>query len=193
MRNKPYPIFAGGLLILAILACNFGAPAPTSTPDAQGTNILTLAAQTLQAQTPTAEQGISVEAALTLAVETLQAQATPTNTTAPSDPPTSKPKKTKTPKPTNTPASPATVATTSGTLHLHFPLGQITFVAPFRLCPLTRNWTIPASANYGEANLSAGFSPDPYSVGMTTGGNVDVSYLGGSLLRVCHYPSRPAH
>ena len=37
-----------------------------------------------------------------------------------------------------------------------------------------------ASANYGEANLSAGFSPDPYSVGMTTGGAVDVSYLGAS-------------
>ncbi len=37
-----------------------------------------------------------------------------------------------------------------------------------------------ASANYGEANLSAGFSPDPYSVGMTTGGPVDVSYLGSS-------------
>jgi hypothetical protein len=34
--------------------------------------------------------------------------------------------------------------------------------------------------NYGEANLSAGFSPDPYSVGMTSGGNVDVSYLGSS-------------
>lgn len=37
-----------------------------------------------------------------------------------------------------------------------------------------------AAATYGEANLSAGFSPDPYSVGMTVGGQVDVSYLGGS-------------
>ena len=180
MRNKPYPIFAGGLLILAILACNFGAPAPTSTPYAQGTNILTLAAQTLEAQTPTAEQGISVEAALTLAVETLQAQATPTNTTAPSDPPTSKPKKTKTPKPTNTPTSPATVATTSGTLHLHFPIGQITFVAPIKVVPVTPN-RITKQAQIMERQIyPAGFSPDPYSVGMTTGGNVDVSYLGGS-------------
>ena len=33
---------------------------------------------------------------------------------------------------------------------------------------------------YGEANLSFGFSPDPYSVGMTIGGPVDISYLGGS-------------
>lgn len=37
-----------------------------------------------------------------------------------------------------------------------------------------------AAANYGEANLSNGFTPDPYSVGMTSGGPVDVSYLGGS-------------
>jgi len=44
--------------------------------------------------------------------------------------------------------------------------------------PPRLDYTRPA--NYGEANLSAGFSPDPYSVGMTTGGGVDVSYLGGS-------------
>jgi hypothetical protein len=37
-----------------------------------------------------------------------------------------------------------------------------------------------AAAKYGEANLSNGFSPDPYSVGMTSGGTVNVSYLGGS-------------
>ncbi len=37
-----------------------------------------------------------------------------------------------------------------------------------------------ASAAYGEANLGSAFSPDPYSVGMTTGGSVAVSYLGGS-------------
>ncbi len=37
-----------------------------------------------------------------------------------------------------------------------------------------------ASPNYGTANLSAGFSPDPYSVGMTTGGPVNTAYLGGS-------------
>jgi hypothetical protein len=39
-----------------------------------------------------------------------------------------------------------------------------------------------ANANYGEANLSAGFAPEPYSVGMTSGGNVDVSYLGSSCM-----------
>jgi hypothetical protein len=36
-----------------------------------------------------------------------------------------------------------------------------------------------AGANYGEANLSPGFTPNPYAVGMTSGGAVDVSYLGG--------------
>ena len=34
--------------------------------------------------------------------------------------------------------------------------------------------------NYGTASLGAGFTPDPYSVGMTSGGHVDVSYLGSS-------------
>ena len=44
--------------------------------------------------------------------------------------------------------------------------------------PLRLDYTQPAA--YGEANLAAGFSPDPYSVGMTVGGPVDVSYLGSS-------------
>ena len=37
-----------------------------------------------------------------------------------------------------------------------------------------------ANPNYGTANLSTGFSPDPYSVTAMSGGAVDVSYLGGS-------------
>jgi hypothetical protein len=37
-----------------------------------------------------------------------------------------------------------------------------------------------ASPNYGAANLSAGFTPDPYHVGITAGGNVDVAYLGSA-------------
>ena len=32
-----------------------------------------------------------------------------------------------------------------------------------------RSWTNQSPAIYGEANLSNGFSPDPYSVGMTAG------------------------
>jgi hypothetical protein len=182
MKSKRYPILACGVMILAMLACTLGAPAPT--PEGQGQNILTLAAQTLQAQTPTADQGISVDQALTLAVGTLQAEATATNTIVPSNPPviqpTNKPKKTKTPKPSDTPASP-TVVPTTGTLHIHLPpIIKVTLVGPIQVVPVNPKLDYQASANYGEANLSGGFSPDPYSVGMTTGGNVDVSYLGGS-------------
>jgi len=37
-----------------------------------------------------------------------------------------------------------------------------------------------ANSNYGDINLSAGFIPDPHSIGLSTGGSIDVSYLGGS-------------
>jgi hypothetical protein len=57
------------------------------------------------------------------------------------------------------------------------PITKITLIAKF---PSNPKLDYTANANYGEANLSVGFSPDPYSVGMTTGGDVDVSYLGGS-------------
>ncbi len=182
MRSKLYPILACGVVLLVMLACTLGVPAPT--PEGQGANILTLAAQTLQAQTPTADQGISVDQALTLAVGTLQAEATATDTIVPSNPPaiqpTNKPKKTKTPKPSNTPVSP-TVVPTTGTLHIHFPpIVNLTLIAPIQVVPVNPKLDYTANANYGEANLSAGFSPDPYSVGMTTGGNVDVSYLGSA-------------
>ena len=37
------------------------------------------------------------------------------------------------------------------------------------------------SPAFGQANLSAGFSPDPYTVNMTAGGNIDASAaFGGS-------------
>ena len=158
MTNKPYLVLVFCILILAMLACNFAAaPAPVT----QGANILTLAAQTLQAQTPTAAPGISVEAALTLAVETLQAQATPTNTSAPFDPATSKPKKTKTPKPTNTPASPTLVATTSGTLHFHPPIVKVTLAGPIQVVPVSPKLDHTANAKYGEANFSAAFHRIP--------------------------------
>src|SRR3954447_6616077 len=62
----------------------------------------------------------------------------------------------------------------SGGFHLRsFILASLIILPPSKL-----DYT--ATANYGEASLSTGFTPDPYSVGMTTGGNVDVSYLGSS-------------
>jgi hypothetical protein len=67
-----------------------------------------------------------------------------------------------------------------GTLHIHPPVLNLTLIAPIQVVPVNPKLDYTANANYGEANLSAGYSPDPYSVGMTTGGNVDVSYLGGA-------------
>lgn len=97
-------------------------------------------------------------------VETVEVvTGTPTVTLTPSVTPT--------PNPTNVP----------GTLTIPLTrIFQITFVAPLDLFPLSQELDYTASPAYGQANLSAGFSPDPYSVGMTAGGNVDVSYLGGS-------------
>ncbi len=89
--------------------------------------------------------------------------------------------------PTNAPTSapnqptPTEAPTSNGTPVIHLPpIGRLTLIAPIQIVPVNPKLDYQASANYGEANLSAGFSPDPYSVGMTTGGNVDVSYLGGS-------------
>jgi hypothetical protein len=177
MQIKPYPFLACGLLILAILACNLGAPAPT--PEGQGANILTLAAQTLQAQTPTANPGISVEAVLTLAVETLQAQATPTSTIVPSIPPTNKPKKTKTPKPSDTPVS-STSIKVPGTFVFHPPIINVTLDGSVQAVPVKPTLDTTHGPTFGGDDISVGFSPDPdwtYMGG--TGGTVDVSYLGG--------------
>jgi hypothetical protein len=91
------------------------------------------------------------------------------------------PTATTTSAPTNTPTAtytPTPSPTFNGTLI--FPPIRVTFLAPLDIQPLSPELDYTASPNYGAANLSAGFSPDPYSVGMTSGGNVDVSYLGGS-------------
>jgi hypothetical protein len=44
----------------------------------------------------------------------------------------------------------------------------------------TLNFSLPP--NYGSVSLTSGFSPDPYTVGMSSGGSVDVSYLGGGCI-----------
>ena len=41
----------------------------------------------------------------------------------------------------------------------------------------TLNFSLPP--NYGSTSLVSGFVPDPYTVGITSGGPVSVSYLGG--------------
>jgi hypothetical protein len=41
----------------------------------------------------------------------------------------------------------------------------------------TLNFSLPP--NYGSTRLTSGFVPDPFTVGITSGGSVNVSYLGG--------------
>jgi hypothetical protein len=97
---------------------------------------------------------------------------TPTTTLTPSNTPTA----TVTVTPSNTPTA---TPTFSGTLV--FPV--LTFRAPIGTLvfqPINQELDYSASPAYGQANLSNGFTPDPYSVGMTGGGSVNVSYLGGS-------------
>lgn len=86
------------------------------------------------------------------------------------------------PAPTATPTLTPTFTLTPapGGTFVFPPIARATLIAPIQVVPLNPRLDYTANPNYGEANLSAGFSPDPYSVGMTTGGNVDVSYLGGS-------------
>ena len=95
-------------------------------------------------------------------------------TQAPTDQPTTQ----ATAQPTDNPTA---EPTSNGTPHRIFPpIAAVTLSSSILVNPVNPKLDYQASANYGEANLSAGFSPDPYSVGMTTGGNVNVSYLGGS-------------
>ena len=93
--------------------------------------------------------------------------------------PTTQPTTEASPTPSDTPTI---TPTSNGTPHRFFPLTLIAPIGnvPLQVVPINPKLDYQASANYGEANLSAGFSPDPYSVGMTTGGAVDVSYLGSA-------------
>ncbi len=43
--------------------------------------------------------------------------------------------------------------------------------------PQTLNYSLPP--NYGSTSLTSGFTPDPFTIGITSGGPVNVSYLGG--------------
>ncbi len=112
---------------------------------------------------------------------TLTPSSNPTATTSTN--PTETPTATATSNVTSTPTDTATAApTSSGTRVLHIPTGIAitTLVGQIPINPINPKLDYQGAAKYGEANLSNGFSPDPYSVGTTSGGDVDVSYLGGS-------------
>lgn len=82
-----------------------------------------------------------------------------------------------TPFPTSTPSLTPTVGLASATPT--FTLTQTGTLAPTLLPTVqsTLNFSLPA--NYGSTALTSGFVPDPFTRGMTSGGSVDVSYLGG--------------
>jgi hypothetical protein len=74
---------------------------------------------------------------------------------------------------TNTPPPSATyTATTAATA-----TPTLTPTATSPIPVPTLNYSLPAV--YGSTALTAGFIPDPYTVGITSGGAVNTSYLGG--------------
>jgi hypothetical protein len=104
---------------------------------------------------------------------------TTTTTDAPTTAPTDTAPATDVPTdaPTDAPTDVPTPAGSGGGIHLRsLPINLASFV----IQPIDQKLDYTAAASYGEANLSTGFVPDPYSIGMTTGGPVDVSYLGSS-------------
>ena len=82
--------------------------------------------------------------------------------------------------PTATPTLAATATPTpTGTLFTSTPTSTPT--ATFTITPTpagTLNYSLPPV--FGSGALTAGFVPDPYSVGVTAGGPVGASYLGGA-------------
>ncbi|MBN2304656.1 MAG: SH3 domain-containing protein [Anaerolineae bacterium] len=81
-------------------------------------------------------------------------------------PPPPTPTPTSTPTPTFTPPPTFTPTLTPSPTATYTPVAAATL-----------NYSLPP--NYGSTALSSGFVPDPYTTGMTSGGPVDVSYLGG--------------
>ncbi len=123
--------------------------------------------------------GVSVVQLPTAVPPTNAPTAAPTNPNAPTSEPTTAPTDAPTTEPTTAPTVDPNQPTAT-----HHPIFVSSLVAghlgDIQVQPINPKLDYEASGNYGEANLSVGFSPDPYSVGMTTGGNVNVSYLGGS-------------
>ena len=165
--TRHYPFLLASVLLVAGLACN------------------TLSARLGE---PTTETPSPLPPSST-PIPPTPTQPTPTDTASPIPPsetplpPTAKPTLTPSPiPPTLTPTfTPTTAPTWSGgiiiaTLHIFVPIITLN---PIIIVPLDPKLDYTANPNYGETSLSAGFSPDPYSVGMTSGGDVNVSYLGG--------------
>lgn len=183
MATKKSFMLGTTVLILSMLACSLQTAAPSIPTELSVTNTpVDLAAALAASLTAIANQASPTETPTYTFTSTFTAvPPTATSTTAliPSLAPTitATPTRTATPTQPPTPTNTKVPTGTSGVTPFH-PILKITLLP---IHPITQqHLDYTASANYGEANLSAGFSPDPYSVGMTTGGPVDVSYLGSS-------------
>ncbi|MFH2102337.1 MAG: hypothetical protein ABIJ39_03145 [Chloroflexota bacterium] len=99
----------------------------------------------------------------------------PTSTDTPTPPPAG--------TPTGTPANmsiPPTFTSTTGVVIIvpNLPIIPIIPLVPSDT-PVVLHLNYSQPPNYGNQNLNSGFVPDPFQIGMTSGGNVNVSYLGG--------------
>jgi hypothetical protein len=103
----------------------------------------------------------------------------PADTTMPTEAPTTEPTDTTTAtdSPSATDTGAATPPASGGGIHLFsLPIAIQSLV----IVPPSPQLNYGLPPNYGTSTLSAGFVPDPDGHGITSGGPVDVSYLGGS-------------
>lgn len=123
---------------------------------------------------PALATAVALSACVTIAplasptpMPTLQPTPSPSPTAVPTAPPTLPP----TAPPTSPPTEPPTLApTTAPTVA---PTVEPTAPPEGQLNP-------NAQPNYGEVNVDSGFVPDPRTKDIVSGGEVDVSYLGGA-------------
>lgn len=171
MASERYSLITvASVLLFAGIACSLGASAGKTEPPSQ---------------TPLPPSSTPLSTSLSTPLSTSTATELPTSTESPVPPsPTPRPP-TLPPQPTHTrtrtPVTPsATLAPTStrgGIIIATFIFPRLTQIIIQPPPAATLDYT--ANPNYGSTSLSAGFSPDPFSVGMTSGGDVNVSYLGG--------------
>lgn len=103
----------------------------------------------------------------------------PRATTAPNDTPSHLPTMEPTAAPTDMPPGATVDPNATPFCCLTFRIPPIDIASGLVLEPVdptTLDYT--QSPTYGQATLGSGFAPDPYSVGMTAGGPVNVGYLG---------------
>jgi hypothetical protein len=81
------------------------------------------------------------------------------------------------PPPTVATLAPPVGPTATATATLALPTATATATATTPAAVPTLNFSMPP--NFGSTSLTAGFVPDPFTTNITSGGSVNVSYLGG--------------